>query len=229
MIGGLSAPKSDHRRTPGQKSLVLLSGGLDSATLAFLLGKQGHAIECLYFDYEQRGINAERDCAMTVASELGVSLNILEMPRPRDFLRSIVPSPNDDIELFADVVNLCTMAATFAVEVGADSVLLGINADDTRVHPTLQTVFFRNIQRLASLWIDKDLKLLTPFLHKDKLSVMRVGMKLGVPFGSTWSCNANVDKHCGRCSHCLDRRAAFSLLGLADPTQYEYEVCGREQ
>jgi 7-cyano-7-deazaguanine synthase len=221
MIGDPSAPKSNHFRTPTHKSLVLLSGGLDSTTLAFLVRKQGHDIECLYFDYEQGGINAERDSAMLIARQLGVSLHILAMVRPRDLLKSIVPNQNDDIGLFADVVSLCTIAVTFSVEVGADSVFLGINADDTRVHPSLQTSLFRNMQRLASLWIGNDVKLLTPFLNKDKSSVMRLGTRLGVPFQSTWSCNVNLDRHCGRCSHCLDRRAAFLILGLADPTQYE--------
>jgi 7-cyano-7-deazaguanine synthase len=137
-------------------------------------------------------------------------------------MKRVVASPNDDIELFADVVSLCTMAITFAVEVGANPVLLGINADDTRARPRLQPRFFQCIERLASLWIEKDIRLLTPFLNKHKPSVVRLGMKLGVQFGSTWSCNVNLDKHCGRCSHCLDRRTAFSMLGLADPTLYEH-------
>jgi 7-cyano-7-deazaguanine synthase len=64
---------------------------------------------------------------------------------------------------------------------------------------------------------------LTPFLNKDKASIMRIGLKLGVPFENTWSCSVSVEKHCGRCADCVARKQAFGEVGLADPTRYEYE------
>ena len=205
-----------------KKCLVLLSGGLDSATLAYWLKKQGYTIEYLYFDYEQGQTNSERGCAISIVKPLGAILNILQTPRPRDSLRSIMPSQSDKAELLADVVSLCIMAASFAFASCVDLISLGISADDRRLHPSLQIKFFRNIEKLAKLWTGNNLRLLTPFLNKDKASIMRIGLKLGVPFGNTWSCSMNVERHCGRCYDCVARKRAFREVGLADPTRYEH-------
>ena len=207
-----------------KKSLLLLSGGLDSETLAYWLKKQGYAVECLYFDYGQGQTNSERESAVFIAKQLGASLTVLEAPRPRESLRNIISSHDNDAELFGDVVSLCTMAATFAFMSGIHSISLGLNADDVRLHPALQTKFFRTIEELVSLWMGNKFRVLTPFLDKDKSTVMRIGMKLGVSFEGSWSCGVNVDKHCGKCSDCLARKEAFKAVGLPDHTEYEYEI-----
>lgn len=206
-----------------KKCLVLLSGGLDSTTLAYWLKKQGYTIECLYFDYEQGQTNGEKGCAISIAKPLGASLNILQTPRPRDSLRSIMLSQSDEAELLADVVSLCIMAASFAFASCVDLISLGIGADDRQLHPSLQIKFFRNIEKLAKLWTGNNLRLLTPFLNKDKASIMRIGLRLGVPFENTWSCSVNVERHCGRCYDCVARKRAFREVGLVDPTRYEHK------
>lgn len=206
-----------------KKSLLLLSGGLDSETLAYWLKRQGYTVECLYFDYGQGQTNSERESAVFIAKQLSASLTVLEAPRPRESLRNIISSHDNDAELFGDVVSLCTMAATFAFMSGIHSIYLGLNADDVRLHPALQTKFFRSIEELVGLWMGNKLRVLTPFLDKDKSMVMRIGMKLGVPFESSWSCGVNVYKHCGICSNCVARKRAFREVGLTDPTRYEHK------
>ena len=225
MIGAQNTPKLRNCQVYTKKSLVLLSGGLDSATLAFWLAKQGYTIECLYFDYEQGQTNAERECAISIAKRLDARLNILETPRPRDSLRNIMQSQSGEAELLADVVSLCIMAASFAFASSIDLISLGVTADDRRLHPSLQIKFFRNIEKLTKLWTGNNLRLLTPFLNKDKSSVMRIGTKLGVPFENTWSCSVNVERHCGRCSDCVTRKRGFEEAGLLDPTKYEDGIC----
>jgi len=116
---------------------------------------------------------------------------------------------------------MCTMAATFAFTHGSDSIVLGINADNVRAHPALDTSFFRAIEKLASMWIGNRIRVLTPFLQKDKSSVMRIGVRLGVPYVDTWSCGVNIEKHCGKCVECLARKEAFKEIRLPDPTEYE--------
>lgn len=224
MTGALNVQRLKRALNIHKNPFVLLSGGLDSATLAFWLREQGHTIECLYFDYGQGQTNGERECAVSIAKQLGACLNILETPRPRESLTNVMSSHGNDVELFGDVVNMCTTAATFAFLSGIDSILLGVNADDARVHPALQTRFFRTIEKVVSLWMGNEFRVLTPFLNKDKSSVVRIGVKLGVPFKNTWSCSVNVDKHCGRCSDCLARKEAFREVGLPDPTEYEHEI-----
>jgi 7-cyano-7-deazaguanine synthase len=205
-----------------KKCLVLLSGGIDSTTLAFWLKKRGYSIECLYFDYEQGQTNGERECAISIARQLGANLKVLVAPRPRESLKSILSNHNSDIELLVDVVNMCVTAAIFASLSNIDLILLGLNADDVLVHPSLRIRFFRVIERLVTLWTGKKLRISAPFLDKDKSSVMKIGAKLGVPFEKTWSCSVNIDKHCGRCPDCLERKQAFMQTGLPDYTEYEH-------
>lgn len=197
---------------------------MDSTTLAFWLEKQEFTVEYLYFDYGQGQISGERDCAVFIAKQLRASLNVLETPRPRESLRNIVSSHSNDALLFGDVVNMCAMAATFAFISGMDSLLLGVNADDVRIFPALQARFFGTMEKLATFWMGNKLRILTPFLDKDKSSVVEIGAELGVPFENTWSCCVNVDKHCGRCSDCLSRKQAFREAGLPDRTEYEHEI-----
>ena len=207
-----------------EKTLLLLSGGADSETLAYWLNKQGYFVEYLYFDFEQGQTNNERESAVSIAKQLGAYLTILKSPRPRDLLRNIISSNDDEVELFGDVTHMCTTAATFAFISGVHSISLGLNADDVRRHPGLQNQFFVNIEGLVSLWMGNRFKVLTPFLDKDKSTVIRIGIELGVPFESSWSCNTNVNIHCGMCSDCLARRQAFREVGFVDPTRYEREI-----
>jgi len=221
MIGAQNTPKLRNYQMSTKKSLILLSGGLDSATLAFWLAKQGYTIECLYFDYEQGQTNPERECAISIAKRLGAKFNIVETPRPRDSLKNCLPLLNGEAALLTDIVSLCTTAVTFASASRADAIYLGVNANDRQVHPLLQARFFRGIEKIAGLSLGNNLRLLTPFLNKDKASIMRIGLKLGVPFENTWSCSVSVKKHCGQCADCIARKLAFKEVGFADPTGYE--------
>ena len=65
------------------------------------------------------------------------------------------------------------------------------------------------------------LRLEAPFLHLDKADIVRKGAELGVPFAETWSCYRGGERHCGRCGTCVERREAFELAGVPDPTTYE--------
>lgn len=224
MPGGLVTMKSIRASDIRERHLVLLSGGPDSAALAFWTLKKGYSIECLYLDYAQGRKNRERECAHSIANRLGVNLTVLETPLTSDLLGCITSSHTNNAHIFVNVVNMCTMAAAFALNSGIKTVAIGINTDDVQLHPALQTKFFRIIEELTSIWMDNKLRILTPFLNKDKSTVMRIGMKLSVPFESTWSCGVNVDKHCGRCSECLARKEAFKVVGLPDHTEYEYEL-----
>lgn len=171
-------------------------------------------------------MNIERGCAIAIAKQLDISLHIVETPRPSDSLRNLTSSQGlhssmDDVKLFGDVVGMCIMAATFAFVYRFDSIALGVDADNVRAHPTLNNIFFRSIEKLVSLWIGNKIRVLTPFLEKDKSSVMRIGARLGIPYGDTWSCGANIEKHCGKCVECLARKEAFKQIQLPDPTEYE--------
>ena len=224
MTGALRVQRFERAPNMHKKGLVLLSGGLDSATLAFWLKRRGYALEALYLDYEQGQMNGERECAVSIAKQLDINLNILETPLPSESLRNIISGHCDDAKLFGDITNMCTTAATFAFISNIDTIILGVNANNVRAHPALQRTFFRTIEKLVGLWMGCKLRVLTPFLNKDKSTIIRLGAELGVPFEDTWSCSVNVDRHCGKCSDCLARKEALREIGLPHRTEYEHEI-----
>lgn len=200
---------------------------MDSTTLAFWLKDRGFAIEALYFDYGQGKTNGERECAMTIARKLGIALHVVETPLPSDAIMNVSMSQvsyirTNNAKKFGDVVGMCTMAITFALIHGFDSISLGMSADNTRAHPSLDTIFFETLGGLASLWNGRRIIVLTPFLQKSKSSIIRVGAGIHVPYAETWSCGANIEKQCGECAECIARKAAFKEAKLSDPTDYEH-------
>jgi 7-cyano-7-deazaguanine synthase len=70
-------------------------------------------------------------------------------------------------------------------------------------------------------FLSGDFRVVTPFLHWSKADIVRRGAELGVPFADTWSCYRGDTRHCGRCGTCVERREAFELAGIPDPTDYE--------
>jgi 7-cyano-7-deazaguanine synthase len=224
MLGDQGTLTSTRAVSTRERCLVLLSGGVDSATLVFWMAKSGYETECLYLDYAQGHRNRERECARSVANELGVKLTVIEVPLPSDSLRSVTSSRADNAGLFVNVVGMCAISTAFALDSGIEFVALGINADDVKLHPALQRRFFRTMERLSVAWVGNKIRMLTPFLHMDKSSVAMIGVKLGVPFGKTWSCSVSVDVHCGRCADCAARRVVLGNVGLTDQTEYEVQV-----
>jgi len=209
-----------------KKCIVLLSGGVDSSTLAFWLKNQGYAIEALYFDYRQRQVNGERMCALTIARKLDIAIHVIETPLPSDSLGNTIPNHNpfvreNENRLFANVTCMYAMAMVLALTRGFDSIGVGINADDARAHSGLGNGFVETIEKLASISTGHRVNILTPFLQKDKSSIVRVGSSIGVPYVDTWSCGVDVRKHCGECAECLARKRAFKEAKLPDPTDYK--------
>lgn len=199
---------------------------MDSTTLAFWLKDQGFAIEALYFDYGQGKTNGERMCAVTIARKLDIILHVVETPLPSDLIRNASISQGSHIQAnsarkFGDAVGMCTMAMALALIHDFDSISLGINADNARAHPGLNTVFFATLGELASIWNGRRIMVLTPFLQKSKSSIVRIGAGIRVPYAETWSCGASIKKHCGKCAECIARKAAFKEAKLPDSTDYE--------
>jgi 7-cyano-7-deazaguanine synthase len=219
-------------------AVVLVSGGLDSVTLAHLLHAEGHApLRLLSVDYGQRH-RRELHEARACAERLGARWDVVEL---RSLGRLLDGSALTDgaVEVpdghYADETmritvvpnrNAVLLAVAHAVAVagGAGVVAAAVHAGDHPIYPDCRPEFvdaFRRMQTLATAGFAAPDLLVTPFLHLTKVGIVRTGDRLGVPFARTWSCYRGGELHCGRCGTCVERREAFALAGVADPTLYE--------
>lgn len=205
-----------------ERVLLLLSGGMDSTTLAFWLKDQGYLVECIYFDFSQGSPNGERSSSISVARSLNANICILQSELQRESMESILKNLKDGTGIFMDVVILCIMAQVYAFNLKIGKIFLGVVVDDVLLYPSLQIEFFRLIENLGNYWMGNNIQILTPFLNEKKISVMNIGKNLNVPFEKTWSCSMNLNIHCGLCDSCLMRKKVFKELKLVDNTDYEF-------
>jgi len=116
------------------------------------------------------------------------------------------------------------LAVAFGVAVAenAEAVAIGVHAGDHFIYPDCRPDFisaFENMERFA-IGDFGNVKLLSPFIHKSKADIVSIGFKVGVAFENTWSCYKGDEIHCGTCGTCVERKEAFALAGVKDPTIY---------
>jgi 7-cyano-7-deazaguanine synthase len=112
-----------------------------------------------------------------------------------------------------------------AVDISAGAVAIAVHGGDHPIYPDCRSDFMDEMEsvfRMANP--DNDIRLLTPFMAWSKGEIVKLGDKLGVDFGDTWSCYKGKEVHCGECGTCSERREAFQLVGIEDPTVYKEEV-----
>jgi 7-cyano-7-deazaguanine synthase len=235
MTGAPGATTEAGARAGG--AVALVSGGLDSVTLAHLLHHRGHApLHLVSIDYGQRHLR-EIDEARGCAERLGARWDCVDL---RSLGRLLGGSALTDAAVevpdghYADETmritvvpnrNAVMLAVAHAVAVaeGATTVAAAFHSGDHPIYPDCRPEFvdaFRRMQTLATEGFGHPDMLVTPFLHLDKAGIVRTGQMLGVPFDRTWSCYRGGERHCGRCGTCVERREAFAIAGVADPTLY---------
>lgn len=222
----------------GKTAVAVASGGLDSAVLAYHLRDMGWRLRLLSFDYGQRHAR-ELACARRLAQHLAVAHDVVDLRAVGALLGGsaltdeAVPVPDGhytDTTMRATVVPnrnaiFVSVAVGVAVAERADAVALGIHAGDHPIYPDCRPAFVDAAEALAKVandgFIADGFQLLTPLLHWSKPDIVRRAVEVGVPLADTWSCYRGGSRHCGRCGTCVERREAFELAKVADPTDYE--------
>lgn len=217
-----------------KKAVVLLSGGLDSSTLAYHVaahGAEGHALSIHYGQRHSREIAAAASVALSLrVPHKVVDLHVLRDVLAASSLTSEAPVPEghyeDPVMRQTVVPNrnaiLLSVAFGYAVSIGADAVAYAAHGGDHAVYPDCRPEFvqaFRRMQLEAVYPPAPDLY--TPFIEWTKAGIVDHGAQLHVPFGLTWSCYNGGALHCGKCGTCHERRWAFNEADYPDPTQYE--------
>ena len=121
--------------------------------------------------------------------------------------------------------NAIMLAVAFGVAAAqsADAVAIAVHGGDHFIYPDCRPGFIDAFQTMQDHALDgyASVRLLAPYVNGSKADIVTDGAKHGTPFGDTWSCYKGGETHCGRCGTCVERREAFHLAGVADPTEYE--------
>ena len=221
------------------KAVCLLSGGMDSSTLAYLARDMGYDLYALHFNYGQRTEGKERIAAEKIARLLDakefMEINLAYLSRigassltdhtiPVDrFRESDEGIPNTYVP-FRNA-NLLSIATSYAEARGAEAVFIGVQSQDYSGYPDCRPLFIDAFQKVVDLGTKDEtcITIMAPFINMNKSDIIRKGLELGVPYQHTWSCYRNEDRACGECGACHYRRQAFLKLGLRDPIEYEKE------
>jgi 7-cyano-7-deazaguanine synthase len=115
---------------------------------------------------------------------------------------------------------LLSIAAGFAESIGAEGLVIAAHSGDHAIYPDCREDFMKPMSEAIAAGTYADLQVLRPFIDQRKEDIAAVGAKLGIDFSQTWSCYKGGDLHCGKCGTCVERKEAFALAGLVDPTVY---------
>jgi len=217
------------------KALAIVSGGLDSVTLAHFLNHHGQLKGILSFDYGQRH-KKELIFAAQTAKRLGVPHHLIDLTNITAHLKNSaltddVPVP--DGHYAADTMkqtivpnrNAIMLAVAFGIAPAHDynAIAIAIHAGDHFIYPDCRPEFAELFDRMEQKAMEgvANIKLLTPFVTITKADIARHAGTLHVPIAETWSCYKGGEIHCGRCGTCVERREAFALAAVDDPTIYE--------
>lgn len=218
-------------------AVAIVSGGLDSVTLAWKLHDDGYDLTLLSVDYGQRHVK-ELAYAELAARRLDADHQVVDLTGITRLLTgSALTDGTVDVphghyaeeSMRATVVPnrnamLLSVAVAAAVARGAELVATGVHAGDHAVYPDCRPAFVDSFNAMARIATDgfavPDFRVVAPFVHIGKHDIVALGSKLGVPFIDTWSCYEGRDLHCGHCGTCVERIEAFALAGVDDPTPY---------
>lgn len=217
------------------KTLVICSGGLDSVSLAHMVASEHTLTRLVSFDYGQRH-RKEIDFAARAADRLNVPFHQIDM---RSIGATLSGSAlTDDIDVpdghYAEetmkvtiVPNrnaiMLSIAFGIAAAKGDDAVATAVHGGDHFIYPDCRPAFTDSFNAMQKAALDgyADVTLYTPFVHRSKADIVTEGAKHHTPFADTWSCYKGGAQQCGRCGTCVERREAFDLAGIPDPTTYE--------
>jgi 7-cyano-7-deazaguanine synthase len=216
------------------KTVVLLSGGMDSVTAFYQVKRENEVVAALSFDYGSKHNAREIPFAKLHADRGGVphrtiDLGFMNECFSSDLLKSGGEIPDghyaqDNMKRtvvpFRNGIMLA-VACGFAESIGGEALAIAAHSGDHAIYPDCREPFMRAMGAAMEEGTYARIHLMRPFIEMDKAAIARRGVQLGIDFSETWSCYKGGEIHCGTCGTCVERREAFLLAGLADPTVYE--------
>lgn len=215
------------------KVLVLCSGGMDSVTALYWAAREHAVAAVVSFDYGAKHNHREIPFAAEHATRLGARHEVIALDFvPRLFASHLlkgggeIPEGHYEADTMRQTVVpfrnaiMLSIACGFAESVGAGGLVIAAHGGDHAIYPDCREDFMRAMGDAMRLGTYAQVQLLRPFIALNKARIAAEGARLGVDFARTWSCYKGGAVHCGQCGTCVERREAFALAGLADPTVY---------
>ena len=210
-----------------KKAVVLLSGGLDSATVLYYAKSLGFNCQALIFDYGQRH-RKEIACAKRIAQASKSDYQVLKINFPWKGSALLDKKIKVPQKISSGIpvtyvpgrnIIFLSFALSLAEVIRARAIFIGAHAQDYSGYPDCRPEFFRSFVKMAKTGTAAKgkIQILAPLLNKHKAQIIKLGQKLGVPFGLTRSCYRAGSKPCGRCDSCYYRAKGFREAGLSDP------------
>lgn len=212
---------------------ILLSGGLDSTVAAYWAVKNHRVTSALSFDYGSKHAEKELECARKQSEKLGIPHHVIDISGISRHLKSALLKGGEDIpEGSYDDSNMSktvvpfrngiflSIAAGIAESGGAEALVIAAHHGDHSIYPDCREEFMTAMAEAIRLGTYAGLTILRPFISLGKGDIVKLGAELGVNFADTYSCYNGKELHCGTCSTCMERKAAFVAAGLPDPTAY---------
>lgn len=220
-----------------KKAYASISGGLDSAVLAYLLKASGYELELVSYDYGQRH-SKEVEFAKVIAYNLGANHRIIDLTGFGKMLKGSALTDNIDVpeghyeEESMRVTVVPNRNAIFlsilwgiaSADPDAEVVGCGVHAGDHYIYPDCRPEFISLMNDALRIGTEGHrnplLNITAPLLRMTKAEIVSLGHKLGVPFDETWTCYKGGEYHCGKCGSCRERAEAFQIAQVKDPTIY---------
>jgi 7-cyano-7-deazaguanine synthase len=215
------------------KVIVLVSGGMDSVTALYLASREHEVVAGVSFDYGSKHNHREIPLARWHCNKLGIPHRAINLGFMAECFASDLLLTGGDIpdghyaeaNMMRTVVPfrngiMLAVACGFAESTGAGGLVIAAHAGDHAIYPDCRESFMQAMAAAMEHGTYARVHLLRPFIAMDKTAIARRGHELGVDFSQTWSCYKGGETHCGTCGTCVERREAFLLAGIPDPTSY---------
>lgn len=215
------------------KAVIILSGGMDSTTLAYDIASKGQydEIHAISFDYGQKH-RKELVCAGITATKLKFNHRVVDLSSLGGMLDSALTSDvevpegdyDDENQKLTVVPNrnmiMLSIAAGYAMSIGAEDLYYGAHANDAAIYPDCRPVFVEKMNDVFKVSHYTPVRLLVPYLYYGKANIAARGMQLKVPYEDSWTCYKGGEKPCGKCGSCNERLMAFREISKTDPVEY---------
>lgn len=215
-----------------KKSLIIVSGGMDSVTL--LHDRKEQIALAVTFDYGSNHNKREAEFAAYHCKRLGIERIVIPLAFIKEYFKSSLLDGADavpeghyqDENMKSTVVPfrngiMLSIACGLAESRGLTRVLIANHAGDHAIYPDCRATFIASMSEAMAYGTYRNVTIEAPYTGISKTDIAKIGKQLGIDYSKTYSCYKGGEKHCGKCGTCVERKEALRDAGIEDPTEYE--------